>query len=307
MNTVANELSKAEISQGLDSIVLDSVNANEWEQGMGADIHVSHSHVPDKIRINGGKTVWVGHGTPEHCFQTSVEDGAKGGYGHPDTWMLVQWWLQHADAMVTFWPRHQTIWQSLCDNGRKVHCVKLGVNKEFWHPIQSRGKFVGEPSLFTAENCHYIKWPLDLFIAYPLIIEKMPDIYLHCLYLPRDQHRWFFPLVNRNGAAFKSHISGSIFGKEDLRNAFCSVDYVVNLVRYGDYNRLGLEAKACGAKLITYPGNPYSDYWVKEGDQRNMAEDFIKIFSGIDTLVGEEICDIKDTAKEMIKIYESIV
>lgn len=306
LDNVAKEISAAERELGLDSQVLSSVLKEDWDKGMGADIHVSHSHVPDPVRHAGGKLVWVGHGTPEHTFQTAVEQGLNGGYGHADSWMLIQWWLQNADARVTFWPRHQRIWEQLCDKNTKVHCLPFGVNKEFWKPVESKGKFLGGPSVLTAENCHYIKWPLDLAIAWPWVTKEIFEAQLHWLYLPRDQHRWWFPLLNRNGCSFKSYVTGNKFEHGDLRNAFVSVDYVTNFVRYGDYNSLGLQAKACGAKVISFWGNPYADYWLPEGSQELMAKGLIKIFNGTaEANKVEEVSSIKDTATKMIEVYET--
>ncbi len=244
-----------------------------------------------------------------HVFQGSVETGTNKGYGHGDGWMLVQHWLRTADAIVTFWPRHQAIWQSLCDKHTVVNCVPLGIDKSFWKPTPSRGKYSGEPSLFTGENCHYIKWPLDLFILWPWVYPHVaPNPCLHALYLPTDQHRWFFPLVNRNGASYGSHISALTFGSDDLRNTFNSVDFFIGLVRYGDFNRLSLEANSCGTKTISYRGNPYSDYWLTEGDQREMAKDLIEILNGkVEPRKKTPVPDISEPAAGMLKIYECIL
>ena len=81
-------------------------------------------------------------------------------------------------------------------------------------------------------------------------------------------------------AAWKSISSGDVFSPNDLRNAFNSVDFYIGLVRYGDFNRVGMEAKACGCKVISYRGNPYADYWITEGDQRGMASELSEILSG---------------------------
>src|SRR6185503_12896521 len=148
-----------------------------------------------------------------------------------------------------------------------------------WKPHPSRGKFTGNPSVFSSENPHFIKWPLDLLIAWPWVRDAVPECQLHLTYMPRDQHRWFFPLVNRNGAGYSSFISEIVFKGEDLRNAFVSTDFFVGLVRYGDFNRLSLEANACGAKTISYRGNPYSSFHVTEGDQRNIASELIDILT----------------------------
>ena len=110
-----------------------------------------------------------------------------------------------------------------------------------------------------------------------------------------------------NGSAFRSYIGGTC-DHVNLRNIMCSVDYYIGLVRYGDFNRISLEAKACGCKVISYWGNPYADYWIPEGDQRIIATKLIEIFRGnVQPRETAEVPDIKDTAREMIKIYEDLL
>jgi hypothetical protein len=309
---VANSMAIIERQLGIDSIVINCQGTEkDFEPAYDADIHVVHTHFPDVVRkklTKSLKIVWVGHGSVEHCFQSSVEAGVHNGYGAGDSWALCQYWMQHADALVTFWPRQQAIWQSLCDKNTKVNCVPLGVEKEFWKPMPTQGKYAGNPSLFTAENCHYIKWPLDLLICWPWVYKDIPEAYLHAIYIPNDQHRWYYPLVNRNGARFKTIMSSNIFSAENLRNAFCSVDFFIGLVRYGEANRLALEANACGAKTISYWGNEYSDFWIHEGDQRVMAKELIEILSGkVEPRKKLEVPDIKATGEAMIAIYRGIL
>lgn len=310
MNRVAESLVAAEKELGIDSMLLNLDETATFDATLDADIHVAHTHFPEEVKrkiIRPFKIVWIGHGTPEHAFQSSVEMGHK--YGAGDGWMLIQHWLQTADACVTFLPRHQAIWKSLCDKNTQVHCVPLGLDKKFWSPQPTRGKYAGSPSVFTAENCHYIKWPLDLFILWPWVYPHVKgNASLHAAYLPTDQHRWFFPLVNRNGASYGSHISPIAFEHEDLRNALCSTDYFIGLVRYGDFNRLSLEANACGATTISYRGNVYSDFWLTEGDQRDMAKELIEILNGhAEPREKEAVPDISETALAMKKIYEEIL
>lgn len=313
MARVAESIAAAECVLGFDSIVSNPQDAATYEQSLDADIHVSHTHFPDGLRKRVTKPLkicYVNHGTPEHIFQSALEDGTRNSYGHADGWMLTMNWLRTADAVVTFWPRHQAIWQSMCDKGRTVHCVPLGVDKEFWKPVTTRGKFVGEPSIFTAENCHWIKAPFDLFLAWPWVVPHLKgEGKLHCAYLPRDQHRWYFSLVNRNGCSYSSHISPIAFDHETLRNAFCSTDFFIGLVQKGDFNRLSLEAAASGAKTISYTGNPYADFWIPEGDQRVIAEHLIAILNGKVAPRADKavVPSIVETAQAMIKIYESLL
>ena len=308
MHRMAEEISKAECALGVDSILVPCDKKEYWEAACDADIHVNHTHLPDIKMKSTAKTVWVGHGTVEHCFQTAVEEGLNRGYGAGDTWMLVSHWLKRSDALVTWWPRQQEIWQTMVDKGRKVHCVPMGVDTDFWKPVSSLGKYSGTPSVFTAENCHYIKWPLDLVIMWPWVTDDVKDARLHLVYLPRDQHRWWLPLMFNNGAAFKSYISGEVFDKSRLRNAFCSTDFYCGLVRYGDYNRVCLEAKASGAKVISFRGNEYADFWISEGDQRLQKEEMVAILRGdVAPRETKPVPHIRDTAAGMIQVYTSLL
>ena len=314
MFNVAASISAAEKNHlGLDSycINIQEVTTDALDQWADADVHVAHTHFPDEMRrrvTRPLKLVFPAHGTPEHVFHSAVM-AAKDGYGHGDGWMLYQYWLQNADAVVTFWPRHQAIMQTLVDKNTKVHLVPMGVNREFWSKGESKGKWSGSPSVFAAENAHTIKWPLDLFLMWPWVYKEVAGASLHVCYLPTDMHRWFFSLINRNGASYGSHVSSATFPHTELRNVFRSVDYQIGLVRYGDFNKLSLEANAAGVKTISYRGNPYSWFWIDEGDQREQARQLTAILKGEIEPRQDRIAppDISTTAAEMLKVYESVL
>jgi len=265
MNAMATNMSKFEALSGIDSWLVDSQDPNGYGEVLDADIHVIHTHMPDDVRqklTKPLKTVLIAHGTPEYVFQRSVEAGLNQGYGAGDSWQLFQYWMQNSDAVVTFWGRHQAIWKSLCDKNTIVDCIPMGIDKSFWKPVDSLGKYMGTPSLLTAENSDYSKWVYDLLIAWPWVWKEIPLTFLHALYLPTDQHRWWYPLMNRNGSGFKTISSGAFLSPEGLRNAFCSTDYYIGLARYGTSNLMSRQANACGSKTISYAGNEFSDYWV---------------------------------------------
>lgn len=311
MHRVAESLAMHEPGHGVDSVFVDVMRPETYEGVADADVHVCHTHLPDamqRMATKPYKVVYVAHGTPEHVYAGAVDAGLRDGYGHADGWMLLQHWLQVADARVTFWPRHQAIYQTLVDRGTTVDCVPLGVDTTFWRSGTSRGKFAGAPSVWTGENQHQIKWVLDLLLAWPWVTREVIDAQLHAIYLPKDQHRWLFPLANRNGSAYKAHLSANVYGHEELRNIFQSVDFVIGLVRYGDFNRLCLEANAAGATTISYAGNPYADFWLPEGDQRVLADALIKVLRG-ETPKREKspVPDIQETARAMRAIYERVL
>lgn len=311
MHRVAESCVAGERAAGIDALLVDLQNEATWEAGVDADIHVCHTHVPDAMKrrvTKPWKTVYVGHGTPEHVYQSAVETGMQGAYGHADGWMLLQRWLQVADARVTFWPRHQAIYQSLCDRGTTVDCVPMGIDTAFWSGGTSQGKYQGTPSVWTGENQHYIKWVLDLVIAWPWVMEQVPDAVLHAVYLPKDQHRWLFPLANRNGAAYAAHLSALVFPWPQLRDILRSVDFQIGLVRYGDHNHLSLQANAAGCKTISYAGNPYADFWMPEGDQRVIAAELSRVLKGeVQPREKSPVPDLGDMAQAMKSIYERVL
>lgn len=311
MDNVARSLVKAEKELGLDSYIVNTnyTNSTDWEKYVDSNIHVNHTHFPyDQMRKNDkAKVVWVSHGVPEHLFTYAVEQ-AKFGYGHGDPWMLFQFWLQHADARVTFWPRHQAIMQTLVDRSVPIHLVELGVDLAFWQSGDSQGKYTGKPAVWTGEACHPIKWPLDLFLLWPWVAKEFPEATLHVNMLTAEFHRWFFPLVNRNGVSYRSHISSVPLSQSQLANTLKSVDYQIGLVNKGDFNLLSLEANATGAQTISYADNPYSSYHVTEGDQRATARDLVAIFKGdVEPRARTPVADISVTAAAMKGIYESLL
>jgi hypothetical protein len=312
MNNVAATICEAEKKLGIDSFLVNTDDKPSWIKPDASDIDVVHTHLSMESIYSDKLVVWVPHGTPEVMFQSAYEEATiKGSYGHGDGWMLTQFWLKRANAIVTFWPRHAEIWKSLVDRNTSINLVPLGIDREFWKPVESNGKFAGEPSIFSAENSYTIKWPYDLFIAWPWIVkhEKLHEAKLHAIYLPKDQHRLFFPLVNANGASFAGHITSITFDKVQMRNAYCSTDFYCGLVRYGDFNLTAMEARACAAKIISYRGNPYASFWIDEGDQRIMAEQLIDILTG-KTPERTEIAklpDIEGTAACMKAIYEKLL
>lgn len=312
MHRVAESLAVAETALGMESACVDVNVEVEWMPAMDADIHVIHTHFPSKMqkqRKKGSRLVWVGHGTPDHVFQSTVEMTEQGNYGHGDGVMLMQHWLKTADAKVTFWARHKWIYDRMLTTGaRPTDLVPMGADTAFWAEGATLGKFAGEPSFFTAENPHYFKWPYDLITAWPDVLDVHCDAKLHMVYLPRDMHRAFFPWMNANGSAFGAYVSPGVFDHAWLRNAFKSTDYTIGLVRYGDMNHLSLQANAAGATTISYAGNPHSDYWVTEGDQRALATQLLAIMAGqVEKRDKTPVPDLSTMAAAMRAVYEGIL
>lgn len=316
MCNVALSMVEAEKALGLNSIFLNIETEANWDQALDADVHVSHTHIPDMYRgkafqkqiTKPFRMVAVFHGTPEHVFEGSVHAGERGAYAPSNSFMLMQHNLKRAHARVTLWERHQAIYETMVDQGTRVHCVPLGLDKAFWAGGASKGKYQGDPSVWTGENAHEIKWPLDLMFMWPWVSKEVDGAILHACYVPFDQHRYWFPLIHSNGAHYRSHVGAWTYPHEELRNVFKSVNFVLNMVRYGDHNRIGMEAQAAGAKTISFAGNVYSDYWIREGDTREQAKELTAILKGdVEPRKKTPVPDSSEMALAMNKIYGSIL
>jgi hypothetical protein len=298
-------MAKADADIGLESVICDQNNPSTWEQGMDADVHVVHSHLPDKITFKKGtKMVIIQHGSPEHVFEISVQQGAAGVYAAGDSFALSAFMLKKADAVVTFWPRHAAIFETMTD--KPVFCIPMGIKNDFWTK-QEIAPLSGSPALFTAENMHNCKWPIDMFYLWPHLIEALPDARLHVVNIPLNQQNWWWPLSYMNGCRYTMFMTGMRFDAATLRNYLSAAPYYYSPVRYGDHNRMSLEAAACGSKVISFEGNEYAHYWVREGDGRRQTEDLIAILSGkVPERQALPVPDISDTATAMLRVYKEI-
>jgi hypothetical protein len=285
MHHAAKSMAEAEQRLGHDSLLvdIDKPESPSWVNAEDADVHVIHTHLPDVLRARSRRMpaiVFVAHGTPEHVVENAIDAAQGGGYGPADGWMMLREHLRTADAVLTFWERHAAIYRSMVPKERPIHCIPMGVDTAYWAGGTDHGHFAGTPAVWMSENQHRMKWALDTLIAWPWVTERVPEARLHAHYIPNDMHRFFIDLANSNGAAFKSYLSGGVFTHENLRNMWKSCDFFLGPVRFGDHNCLSMQAAAAGIPTISYRGNLYADYWITEGDQRQMALELAAILKG---------------------------
>ncbi len=318
MNKVAESCAASERAAGIDSHILNIHEEGNWDIALDADVHVAHTHWPDWYRgksfrrqlTKEPKIVTVLHGTPEFVMRDTMglhRHNPK--HGNGDGIMMMLHWLAVSDARVTFWPRHQAIFQTMVDRGTEIHYIPLGVDRSFWKSGHRIHGYEGNPSIWTGENPHIIKDPLDLILMWPWIYPQLDNASLHACYLAENLHRHFSPIINRNQAGYGMHWSAFVFNHDTLRNIFKSIDFFAGLVRYGDFNHLSLQAAASGARTISYRGNPYADHWITEGDQRVMALEMLEILRGDAKPRADKspVPDVAETAKGMQAIYKGVL
>ena len=313
MNHVAEQMAQAERYYDQDSKIVDIGKPDTWEEALDADIQVCHTDFPEAARLKAKphKSVFVVHGTPEVVFESTIERFAYPGYAPSDGWQLLKHWIRHADATVTFWERHASFYRSMLPQRvaeQMVRVVPLGVDKGFWAGGTSHGAYQGQPSVWMSENQARIKWALDTIIAWPMVTQELPNACLHAHYIPTGLHRFFLDLANSNDCAFKAHLSSSTYTHAQLRDIWKDVEFLWSPVRYGDHNNLFMQAAASGIQTISYAGNPYADFWIHEGDQREMARQLVPILRhDVEPRADKlPVPDLTDMGMAMLCVYESL-
>lgn len=317
MHAVAKSMVEAERKLGIDAHLVNIQTDADWDQVLDADIHISHTHIPVMYRGKAWlkqvtkpfRLVGCFHGTPSHVFESSVHAGENGAYAPSNSLMIMQRDMRVSHARVTFWERHAEIYRTMVDQGTKIYVVPMGIDLDFWKDGASRGKYQGNPSVWSGENCHVCKWPLDLLTMWKWVSDEVADTTLHLCYVPLDVHRYFLPLAHANGSYYRAHIGPWTYPHDELRRVLKSVDYFIGLVQKGDFNRLSLEANATGlCKTISYIGNEFSDFWIPEGDERVQARELISILNGqVEPRKKTPVPSLASMGKAMVKVYESIL
>lgn len=319
MHRVAASMARAELAIGVESRCLDPFDKEQkyWDWALDADVHIGHTHIPDQFN---GKSFrkqctkpfrWVFpvHGTPELVFESSVKDAENNGYNTGTSFAHHQISMQNADAIVTFWSRHQALYQLATDKHTIVDLIPMGIDLPFWSGGVSQGKYAGTPSFLSCENQYPFKWSVEIIRLWPWVRAELDQAYLHATNLPGTLQRFVDVMAARYGSLY-----GGIFGSwnydpANLRNILKQVDFYISPVRYGDHNRMSLEAGAAGAKVISFEGNEYADFWMREGDHRRIAKDIIAIGKG-DVQPRADKLPVpteRQMAEAMVNVYERIL
>lgn len=290
MHRVAASMARAELTLGVESRCMDPFDPAQtgWAETLDADVHVNHTHLPDQFQGKSFKrqctkphlVVFPVHGTPELVFEMSVREAETNGYNAGTGLAQHQRGMQEADAIMAFVPRHRDLYKLATDKRTIVDLIPMGVDHEFWKNGVSFGHYAGRPAFFNCENAYAFKWAVDFLRVWPWVREELDDAVLHVSNIPVTLQRFVDVLIARTGAIYGTVAGSWSYDQNNLRNIFRQVDFYLSTVRYGDFNRLSMEAGAAGLPVISYPGNDYADYWMQEGDSRFAVRDLIAIGKG---------------------------
>jgi hypothetical protein len=326
LSAVAASMARAEVARGHYSVVTDPLDPQEggWIDALDSDVHVLHGGFPRTI---GGKSfrkaltkplalVYVMHSPPEYLFEHSVAEGVTNGYGAGMEWHRHQRLMQIADGLVTFCPRHQALYELATDKATIVDLIPMGMDLEFWRTSEGP-QYIdpmvtvleGEPRFLTCENQFPFKSAYDILRVWPWVRAELETATLHASNMPCDTEKWFWTLINRTGAIEGLFCGSWRYSKRELRGRFQNASFYVSPVRFGDSTRTNYEASAAGARVISYPGNEWADFWMHEGDHRRMARDLIAIGRGdVEPRPDKKpIPSEDDMAVAAIAVYERIL
>lgn len=318
MHRVAEAMARSELALGIDTLLLDPFDPKQfrWDEALSADIHVSHTHIPERIGAHSFrksctkpyKWVFPVHGTPELVFESTIDDARLNGYGSGTSYAHHLIGMQEADAVITHWPRHQALYQLATDKHTIVDCVPMGVDHNFWANGTSAAKYDGSPSFYNCDNQYPFKWGIEIIRCWPWVRTELEQAVLHINNIPGAIQRFVDILAVRTGALRGAYIGTWSYDAANLRNILKSIDYYVSPVRYGDFNRISMEAGAVGAKVISFPGNDYADYWIPFGDQRDTAKALIQIGRGeMEPRHRLPVPTEQDMAQAMATVYERVL
>lgn len=308
MHHVAASMVRAELALGVEARMLDPHDSTKtgWELAAEADIHINHTHLPDEFRHK--PFVFPHHGTPELIFELSVRESEgnpyNAGTGQAQHFRL----MQDADAIVCFVPRHRDIFDLMTDKHTIVDLVPMGMDTAFWSAGVSPGRYAGKPSFLSCENAYPFKWAVDFLRVWKWVRDELADATLHVTNLPTNTLEQVKIMTARTGAVYGTVAGSWSYDANNLRNIFKQVDFYLSCVRFGDFNRMSMEAGASGLPVISYPGNPYADYWITEGDIRSAVKDLIAIGKGdVQPRAKAPIPSEQDMGQAMVHIYERVL
>lgn len=268
------DLILAERRCGVDAVLIDTDGENNSRVDLrdgeivtedpaiayDSDVLIRHSGIIFRYQNIGKPVIMCLHGRPQSSWRLSAaginqiteataNKGADARY----------------KAFVTFWPQHETAWQSLV--GDKIRVLPAPVDLDYYSP--GRGKQLsGSYKILIADIWRDDVTPFDCIFGIARYVRQFdPQARLHLVGLP----------AGKKLAALKpllkglQDVIGSAAGQmSDIRDYYRACDLLVT--PHVIATRTIREALACGLPVLAGYGCPYTEYTACSGDDKDTAE-----------------------------------
>jgi len=288
-----------------------SVRLAPWDSVLNDPdtVHVIHTYCPYTLYDMKHKIV-VTHGNAEYCWWNVVYDIA------PPAWWQIVTLVRLSDAVVTWHDFDAQYWQELARGD--VHVVRRGVDLNYWSPQGERLVSDVRPHLFYADAMRMRKLPFALLFAVKKIQRQLKYVQLRMIMsAPKKNIEWTNLITQLEIDAFCPLIFGLL---NDPRPTFRGADMLISPLKGGLVSRTAVETMACGTPIICFKGaaanNPIYGQRVDDTPE-GIAAGVFRLWDKIQSDpegeqkrargLAEREWDIKETAKSIIKICESVM
>lgn len=288
-----------------------SVKLAPWDSVLNDPdmVHVIHTYPPYTIHDMKRK-VLIAHGNAEYCWWGTIFNISKGAW-----WQIVAL-ARACDATITWHNFDAQYWSELTRG--EVHVVRRGVDLNYWSPEGEKLTSLVRPHLFYAEAMRIRKMPFAVLFAVKKIQRQLKYAHLRMIMSSPEKNMAWSNLITQLEI---DHFCPLIFGLlQDPRSTFRGVDMLISPLKGGLVSRTAVETMACGTPIIAFKGagadNPIYGRRVDDTPE-GIAAGVFSLWDEIQSdpegvlkrtrgLAVRE-WDIKDTAKRIIKVCESVM
>lgn len=270
-------------------------------------VHLIHTY-PPKTMYDMKRKVFIAHGIPEYCWWDDL-------LGIAPNWWQLSTMLRLCDATITWFKRDVEFWDNYGEG--KIHAIRRGIDLRHWTPIGDRMEYFMRPHLLYADALRLVKLPFSLIFSLKRIQRRLKQVHLRLILTdPKQELKWSTLLTSIQIEHLCPLHLGVVM---DPRPIFRAVDIGVSPVYWGLTSRIPPELNACGTPAICYKGMDDSPIYGArvEDSPEAIAAGVFRVWDNIQAdpegeiirarKVAERNWDIRDTAKAIIKVCESVV
>ena len=280
-----------------------------WEDQLNDPdaVHIIHTY-PPKAMYDMKRKVLAAQGVPEYCWLEDLVSGVS-------TWWQICALTRLCDATVSWFKRDTEFWSELGSD--KVYAVRRGIDLKHWTPIGETHPYAMHPHILYAETMRLVKQPFSLLFAVKKVQRRLKQAHLRIVLSDPKQHIAWSNLITKLNI---DHICPVIFGLlKDPRPMFRGSDIGVSPTMWGLVSRVPVELMASGKPVICLRGYDDSPIYGSrvEDSPEAIAAAIFKLWDKIQSdpegeklrarRLAEKYWDVRDTAKGIIKVCESVM